>query len=174
MPSPASCSSAYGCFSSAASRERASRRSRSIGRPALMGINLSRVTALSFAGERARPGWPACSCRERLGATTDGSAAGDPGIHRPRDRRVGRVEGRCSGACLLAFASSSRCRYAPPGGLCAGVPLLLLMMFLLCARPVAAREMTSLLRWWARAAARRRGVFLSDYHKTFTASFFCG
>jgi len=48
---------------------------------------------------------------------------------------VGRVEGALLGGLVLAFAEQFTVRYAPvPAGMAMGVPLLLLILFLL-ARP---------------------------------------
>ena len=76
---------------------------------ALMGINLSRVTALSFAGGAgvAGPRRPA-GLAQHLGALPDGRAARHPGLHRAGDRRRGaRRRARCSAGCCSPSPSSS-------------------------------------------------------------------
>jgi len=97
-----------------------------------MGINLSRVTAFSFAAGAAVAGWRPARLAEHFGALPDGRATRDPGLHRARHRGVGRVEGALIGGLLLAFAEQLTIRYAPiPSGFAQGVPLLFLMIFLI-------------------------------------------
>ena len=81
---------------------------------------------------------------------------------------VGRVEGALLGGLLLAFAEQLTVRYAPlPAGYAQGVPLLLLMLFLLV-RPTGllrARQHESARGWlrgvrWLSALA----FFLSGYY----------
>jgi branched-chain amino acid transport system permease protein len=100
---------------------------------ALMGINLSRVTALSFAGGAGVAGLggllvsPNVSAHYQMGVplAVQGFTALVIG-------GVGRVEGALLGGLLLAFAEQFTARYAPiPSGYAQGVPLLLLMVFLL-------------------------------------------
>ncbi|MBL8382347.1 MAG: branched-chain amino acid ABC transporter permease [Burkholderiales bacterium] len=111
---------------------------------ALMGIDLSRVTALSFAGGAAIAGVagllvaPNTSAHYMMGLplAVQGFTALVIG-------GVGRVEGALVGGLILAFAEQLTVRYAPvPPGLAMGVPLVLLILFLLV-RPtglLAARE----------------------------------
>ena len=100
---------------------------------ALMGINLSRVTALSFAGGAGVAGLagllvsPGISAHYQMGLplAIQGFTAMVVG-------GVGRVEGALLGGLLLAFAEQFVARYAPiPSGYTQGVPLLFLMIFLL-------------------------------------------
>jgi branched-chain amino acid transport system permease protein len=100
---------------------------------ALMGINLSRVTAVSFAGGAAAAGLggllvaPNTSAHYLMGVplAIQGFTALVIG-------GVGRVEGALLGGLLVAFAEQLTVRYAPiPSGYAQGVPLLLLMVFLL-------------------------------------------
>jgi branched-chain amino acid transport system permease protein len=100
---------------------------------ALVGINLSRVTAASFAGGSAAAGLagllvaPSISAHYLMGVplAIQGFTALVVG-------GVGRVEGALLGGLLLAFAEQLTVRYAPlPSGYAQGVPLLLLMIFLL-------------------------------------------
>lgn len=99
---------------------------------ALMGINLSRVTALAFAagaGVASLAGLlvaPNVSAHYLMGVplAIQGFTALVIG-------GVGRVEGALLGGLLLAFAEQLTARYAPiPSGYTQGVPLLFLMLFL--------------------------------------------
>src|SRR5580765_2159028 len=100
---------------------------------ALMGINLSRVTAFSFAGGAAVAGLggllvsPNISAHYLMGIplAIQGFTALVIGV-------VGRVEGALLGGLLLAFAEQLTVRYAPiPSGFAQAVPLLFLMIFLI-------------------------------------------
>jgi branched-chain amino acid transport system permease protein len=112
---------------------------------ALMGINLSRVTALSFAGGGAVAGLGGLLVSPNVSAHyLMGVPLAIQGFTALVIGGVGRVEGALLGGLLLAFAEQLTARYAPiPSGYAQGVPLLFLMVFLLL-RP------TGLLR--ARAA----------------------
>ena len=100
---------------------------------ALMGINLARVTAFAFAGGGACAGLaglliaPAVSAHWLMGLplAIQGFSALVVG-------GVGRVEGALLGGLILALAEQLTQRYAPiPSGFAAGVPLLLLIVFLM-------------------------------------------
>jgi branched-chain amino acid transport system permease protein len=100
---------------------------------ALMGINISRVAALSFGGSAACAGLaglllgPITSVHWQMGLTLaiQGFSALVVG-------GVGRVEGALLGGIVLALAEQLTQRYAPiPSGLALGVPFLLLILFLL-------------------------------------------
>lgn len=100
---------------------------------ALMGINLSRVTALSFGAGGVVAGLggllvaPNTSAHYLMGVplAIQGFTALVIG-------GVGRVEGALLGGLVLAFAEQLTVRYAPiPSGYAQGVPLLLLMVFLI-------------------------------------------
>lgn len=100
---------------------------------ALMGINLRRVTALAFAasaGVAALAGLlvsPNVSAHYLMGLplAIQGFTALVIG-------GVGRVEGALLGGLILAMAEQVTVRYAPiPPGLAQGVPLVLLIVFLL-------------------------------------------
>ena len=100
---------------------------------ALMGINLRRVTSLAFAasaGVAALAGLlvaPNVSAHYLMGLplAIQGFTALVIG-------GVGRVEGALLGGLILAFAEQFTVRYAPvPPGLAMGVPLVLLIAFLL-------------------------------------------
>lgn len=100
---------------------------------ALVGVNLSRVTAASFGGGAAAAGLaglliaPSISAHYLMGVplAIQGFTALVIG-------GVGRVEGALLGGLLLAFAEQLTVRYAPmPSGYAQGVPLILLMIFLL-------------------------------------------
>jgi branched-chain amino acid transport system permease protein len=98
----------------------------------LMGINLNRVTSLSFVMGGAVAGIaglleaPITSANYLLGlplAIKGFSALVIGG--------VGRIEGALYGGLLLAFAEQATQRYAPlPSGIALGVPLLLTILFL--------------------------------------------
>ena len=103
---------------------------------ALMGINLSRVTALSFAGGAGAAGLAGLLVSPNISAHyLMGVPLAIQGFTALVIGGVGRVEGALLGGLLLAFAEQLAARYAPiPSGFTQGVPLLLLMVFLL-ARP---------------------------------------
>ena len=100
---------------------------------ALMGINLSRVTALSFAGGAAVAGLAGLLVSPNISAHyLMGVPLAIQGFTALVIGGVGRVEGALLGGLLLAFAEQLTARYAPiPSGFAQGVPLLLLMIFLL-------------------------------------------
>jgi branched-chain amino acid transport system permease protein len=100
---------------------------------ALMGINLSRVTALSFAGGGAAAGLAGLLVSPNVSAHyLMGVPLAVQGFTALVIGGVGRVEGALLGGLLLAFAEQFTARYAPiPSGYTQGVPLLLLMVFLL-------------------------------------------
>lgn len=100
---------------------------------ALMGIDLARVTAFAFAAGAACAGFagllvsPAVSAHWLMGLplAIQGFSALVVG-------GVGRVEGALLGGLILALAEQLTQRYAPiPSGYAAGVPLLLLIVFLI-------------------------------------------
>jgi len=103
---------------------------------ALMGINLSRVTALSFAGGAGAAGMAGLLVSPNISAHyLMGVPLAIQGFTALVIGGVGRVEGALLGGLLLAFAEQLTARYAPiPSGYTQGVPLLFLMIFLL-ARP---------------------------------------
>ena len=100
---------------------------------ALMGINLSRVTALSFAGGAGVAGLGGLLVSPNVSAHyLMGVPLAIQGFTALVIGGVGRVEGALLGGLLLAFAEQFILRYAPiPSGFAQGVPLLLLMIFLL-------------------------------------------
>jgi branched-chain amino acid transport system permease protein len=100
---------------------------------ALMGINLSRVTALSFAGGAGVAGLGGLLVSPNVSAHyLMGVPLAIQGFTALVIGGVGRVEGALLGGLLLAFAEQFTLRYAPiPSGFAQGVPLLLLMVFLL-------------------------------------------
>jgi len=100
---------------------------------ALMGINLSRVTALSFAGGAGAAGLAGLLVSPNVSAHyLMGVPLAIQGFTALVIGGVGRVEGALLGGLLLAFAEQLTVRYAPiPAGYAQGVPLLLLMLFLL-------------------------------------------
>lgn len=100
---------------------------------ALMGINLSRVTALSFAGGAGAAGLAGLLVSPNISAHyLMGVPLAIQGFTALVIGGVGRVEGALLGGLLLAFAEQMTARYAPiPSGYTQGVPLLLLMIFLL-------------------------------------------
>jgi branched-chain amino acid transport system permease protein len=100
---------------------------------ALMGINLSRVTALSFAGGAGVAGLAGLVVSPNISAHyLMGVPLAIQGFTALVIGGVGRVEGALLGGLLLAFAEQFTARYAPiPSGYTQGVPLLLLMIFLL-------------------------------------------
>jgi len=100
---------------------------------ALVGINLSRVTAASFAGGAAAAGLAGLLVAPNTSAHyLMGVPLAIQGFTALVIGGVGRVEGALLGGLLLAFAEQLTVRYAPlPAGYAQGVPLLLLMLFLL-------------------------------------------
>jgi len=100
---------------------------------ALMGINLSRVTALSFAGGAGAAGLAGLLVSPNVSAHyLMGVPLAIQGFTALVIGGVGRVEGALLGGLLLAFAEQLTIRYAPiPAGFAQGVPLLFLMIFLL-------------------------------------------
>jgi branched-chain amino acid transport system permease protein len=100
---------------------------------ALMGINLSRVTALSFAAGAGIAGLAGLLVSPNISAHyLMGIPLAIQGFTALVIGGVGRVEGALLGGLLLAFAEQFTVRYAPiPAGFAQGVPLLLLMLFLL-------------------------------------------
>jgi branched-chain amino acid transport system permease protein len=100
---------------------------------ALMGINLSRVTALSFAGGAGAAGLAGLVVSPNISAHyLMGVPLAIQGFTALVIGGVGRVEGALLGGLLLAFAEQLTARYAPiPSGFTQGVPLLLMMLFLL-------------------------------------------
>jgi len=100
---------------------------------ALVGINLSRVTALSFAGGAGAAGLAGLLVSPNISAHyLMGVPLAIQGFTALVIGGVGRVEGALLGGLLLAFAEQFIARYAPiPSGYTQGVPLLFLMIFLL-------------------------------------------
>jgi branched-chain amino acid transport system permease protein len=100
---------------------------------ALMGINLSRVTALSFAAGAGMAGLAGLLISPNISAHyLMGVPLAIQGFTALVIGGVGRVEGALLGGLLLAFAEQLTARYAPiPSGYTQGVPLLFLMIFLL-------------------------------------------
>jgi branched-chain amino acid transport system permease protein len=100
---------------------------------ALMGINLTRVTALSFAAGAGIAGLAGLLISPNISAHyLMGIPLAIQGFTALVIGGVGRVEGALVGGLLLAFAEQLTVRYAPiPAGYGQGVPLLLLMLFLL-------------------------------------------
>ena len=100
---------------------------------ALMGINLSRVTALSFAAGAGMAGLAGLLVSPNISAHyLMGVPLAIQGFTALVIGGVGRVEGALVGGLVLAFAEQFTARYAPiPSGFAQGVPLLLLMVFLL-------------------------------------------
>ena len=111
------------CFEAVALNRRAA---------ALMGINLRRVTALSFAGGAAVAGLGGLLVAPNISAHyLMGVPLAIQGFTALVVGGVGRVEGALLGGLLLAFAEQLTIRYAPiPGGYAQGVPLVFLMIFL--------------------------------------------
>jgi branched-chain amino acid transport system permease protein len=103
---------------------------------ALVGIDLSRVTAVSFAGGAGVAGLAGLLVAPNTSAHyLMGVPLAIQGFTALVIGGVGRVEGALLGGLLVAFAEQLTLRYAPiPSGYAQGVPLLLLMLFLL-ARP---------------------------------------
>jgi branched-chain amino acid transport system permease protein len=100
---------------------------------ALMGINLSRVTALAFAAGAAAAGLAGLLVSPNISAHyLMGVPLAIQGFTALVIGGVGRVEGALLGGLLLAFAEQLTARYAPiPSGFAQGVPLLFLIIFLL-------------------------------------------
>jgi branched-chain amino acid transport system permease protein len=100
---------------------------------ALMGIDLSRVTAASFAGGAAVAGLAGLLVAPNVSAHyLMGVPLAIQGFTALVIGGVGRVEGALLGGLLVAFAEQLTVRYAPlPAGYAQGVPLILLMLFLL-------------------------------------------
>ncbi|HEX2566856.1 MAG TPA: branched-chain amino acid ABC transporter permease [Burkholderiales bacterium] len=99
---------------------------------ALMGIDLSRVTAVSFAAGSAVAGLAGLLAAPNISAHfLMGVPLAIQGFTALVIGGVGRVEGALLGGLLLAFAEELTVRYAPiPPGYAQGVPLILLMIFL--------------------------------------------
>jgi branched-chain amino acid transport system permease protein len=100
---------------------------------ALMGINLRRVTALSFAGGSVVAGLAGLLVAPNVSAQyLMGVPLAIQGFTALVIGGVGRVEGALLGGLILAFAQQLTVRYAPvPPGMAMGVPLVLLIAFLL-------------------------------------------
>ena len=100
---------------------------------ALMGINLPQVTAFSFAGGAGIAGLAGLLVAPNISAHyLMGVPLAIQGFTALVIGGVGRVEGALLGGLVLAFAEQLTVRYAPlPAGYAQGVPLLLLMLFLL-------------------------------------------
>jgi len=100
---------------------------------ALMGINLRRVTALSFAGGAGVAGLAGLLVSPNISAHfLMGIPLAIQGFTALVVGGVGRVEGALLGGLILAFAEQLTARYAPiPAGYAQGVPLVLLIVFLL-------------------------------------------
>ena len=100
---------------------------------ALMGINLSRVTALSFAGGAGVAGIAGMLVGPNISAHyLMGIPLAIQGFTALVIGGVGRVEGALIGGLLLALVEQFTARYAPiPSGYAQGVPLILLILFLL-------------------------------------------
>lgn len=100
---------------------------------ALMGIDLPRVTVASFAGGAAAAGLAGLLVAPNTSAHyLMGVPLAIQGFTALVIGGVGRVEGALLGGLLVAFAEQLTVRYAPlPSGYAQGVPLLLLMLFLL-------------------------------------------
>ena len=98
-----------------------------------MGINLSRVTAFSFAGGASVAGLGGLLVSPNISAHyLMGVPLAIQGFTALVIGGVGRVEGALLGGLLLAFAEQLTARYAPiPSGFAQGVPLALMMLFLL-------------------------------------------
>jgi branched-chain amino acid transport system permease protein len=98
-----------------------------------MGINLSRVTAFSFAAGAGVAGLAGLLVSPNISAHyLMGVPLAIQGFTALVIGGVGRVEGALLGGLVLAFAEQLTARYAPiPSGFAQGVPLLFLMIFLL-------------------------------------------
>ncbi|MCZ7566123.1 MAG: branched-chain amino acid ABC transporter permease [Burkholderiales bacterium] len=112
------------CFEAVAIHRRAA---------ALVGINLRRVAALSFAAGAGIAGLAGLLVGPNISAHfLMGVPLAIQGFTALVIGGVGRVEGALLGGLLLAFAEQLTVRYAPlPSGYAQGVPLALLMVFLL-------------------------------------------
>jgi branched-chain amino acid transport system permease protein len=99
---------------------------------ALMGINLSRVTALSFGAGGVVAGLAGLLVGPNISAHyLMGVPLAIQGFTALVIGGVGRVEGALLGGLLLAFAEQLTVRYAPiPAGYAQGVPLVFLLVFL--------------------------------------------
>jgi branched-chain amino acid transport system permease protein len=100
---------------------------------ALVGIDLPRVTAASFAGGAAAAGLAGLLVAPNVSAHyLMGVPLAIQGFTALVIGGVGRVEGALLGGLLVAFVEQLTVRYAPlPAGYAQGVPLALLMLFLL-------------------------------------------
>jgi branched-chain amino acid transport system permease protein len=100
---------------------------------ALMGINLSRVMALSFGAGAVVAGIGGLLVAPNMSAHyLMGVPLAIQGFTALVIGGVGRVAGPLVGGLLLAFAEQLTVRYAPiPSGYAQGMPLILLMLFLL-------------------------------------------
>ncbi|MEO8858956.1 MAG: branched-chain amino acid ABC transporter permease [Burkholderiaceae bacterium] len=100
---------------------------------ALMGINLRRVTTLAFAGSAAVAGLAGLLVAPNVSAHyLMGLPLAIQGFTALVIGGVGRVEGALLGGLILALTEQFTVRYAPvPPGLAMGVPLVLLIGFLL-------------------------------------------
>jgi branched-chain amino acid transport system permease protein len=100
---------------------------------ALMGIDLGRVTALSFAAAAAVAGVAGLLVAPNVSAHyLMGMPLAIQGFTALVIGGVGRVEGALLGGLILAFVEQFTVRYAPvPPGLVMGTPLVLLILFLL-------------------------------------------
>jgi len=100
---------------------------------ALMGINLQRVAALAFGGSAAIAGLAGLLVAPNVSAHyLMGIPLAIQGFTALVLGGVGRVEGALLGGLILAFAEQLTVRYAPiPAGFAQGVPLVLLIAFLL-------------------------------------------
>jgi branched-chain amino acid transport system permease protein len=100
---------------------------------ALMGINLRRVTALAFAASAGVAGLAGLLVAPNVSAHyLMGLPLAIQGFTALVIGGVGRVEGALLGGLILAIAEQFTVRYAPiPPGLAQGVPLVLLILFLL-------------------------------------------
>jgi branched-chain amino acid transport system permease protein len=99
---------------------------------ALVGIDLPRVTAASFAGGAAAAGLAGLLVAPNVSAHyLMGVPLAIQGFTALVIGGVGRVEGALLGGLLVAFVEQLTVRYAPlPAGYAQGVPLVLLMLFL--------------------------------------------
>jgi branched-chain amino acid transport system permease protein len=100
---------------------------------ALVGINRSRVTGLSFAAGAGVAGLAGLLVSPNISAHyLMGLPLAIQGFTALVIGGVGRVEGALLGGLVLAFAEQLTARYAPiPSGYAQGVPLVFLMLFLL-------------------------------------------
>jgi branched-chain amino acid transport system permease protein len=99
---------------------------------ALVGIDLPRVTAASFSGGAAAAGLAGLLVAPNVSAHyLMGVPLAIQGFTALVIGGVGRVEGALLGGLLVAFVEQLTVRYAPlPAGYAQGVPLVLLMLFL--------------------------------------------